>query len=568
MTKRSDRWFRARAGVWALALLLSACGGGGGGGGGAGGIVFPPGGGNPSPAPAPTPEPTTVQLEVQVSGSGRVRSQPAGIDCADHCTAAFAPGTEVVLTAAPAAGQVLSGWSGACSGTGSTCTVRMDAALTVAAAFAPTPPPVGWGDALALSAAGASLPRVAIDAQGRALLVWRQLEGSTQTDRLYGSRYTPGGGWSTPQRLEANSGSVKDIHVAMDPASGRAMVLWTQLSSSTYDLWAMPVDPGTGWGAPALLENANGIVGESSIGLDAAGNAVAVWSQIGPATRFSAYASRYTAAGGWGSPALIETNEVVGSQDSNPVVAVAPSGEALAVWMRADGSRASLWANRASAAGTWGTAAELVPDAGSAQSIGDHALAFDASGNALLTWGQADLPAGSSTWESSVRAKRYTGGAWQTAIERVGTPVAGSALKPAPVLRVNAAGSAMVAWGQLDGALVAASAAPGAAFGVQRAVQPASSLALTSLPTLGLDDAGHALVAWTQNRSGGGVDLFGAAYDPAGGWGTPALQEDTVELVATPDLASNGRGQGVLGWQQYEAGAGTRIFVRMYASGR
>ena len=557
MTTKSicRRWM---AGVWTAALMaLTACGGGGGGGSGGG--VFPPIG-------FPPPAGATHRLDVAITGGGRVASQPAGIDCADSCGADFAAGTQVTLTASPAAGQVLGGWAGACSGNASVCTVRMDSALAVTATFVAAPPVLGWGDALTLSAGGASQPKVVVDAQGRALLVWRQLEAGQLIDRLWGSLYRPGDGWSAPQRLEANSGSVRDIRVAIDKNSGRAVVAWTQLSSpGAYDMWALQVDPATGWGAPALLETGAGTVGFASTGIDANGNAVAVWSQIGPATRFSIYANRYTPSGGWGTAELIETDEVSGVVNGDPAVVVAGSGEALAVWKRSTGISSSLWTNSANASGTWGAAAELVPDAGTSQSIGAHDLAIDAGGNALLAWGQVDLPGGSNQWESAVWFKRFSGGAWQGGTARVGAPVLSTqAFLSTPVLRVNAAGAAVVSWGRQDNALVAATAAPGAAFGADTVVRAAASQALTSLPGLGVDDASNAIAAWTQAPG----DLYTSRHTLAGGWGAQALQETSDEAANTPDVGMNELGNAVLAWQQFEPSAGTRIFVRHYASGR
>src|SRR5207247_2994981 len=61
---------------------------------------------------------------------------PAGVACGTTCAAAFASGTAVTLTAAPAAGSAFNGWSGGgCTGTG-TCTVTLTAATTVTATFA------------------------------------------------------------------------------------------------------------------------------------------------------------------------------------------------------------------------------------------------------------------------------------------------------------------------------------------------------------------------------------------------------------------------------------------------
>ena len=67
-------------------------------------------------------------------GEGVVTSSPAGIHCGATCSAPFAIGTPVGLTATPAAGSVFSGWGGACSGTGA-CNVGMNAANGVSATF-------------------------------------------------------------------------------------------------------------------------------------------------------------------------------------------------------------------------------------------------------------------------------------------------------------------------------------------------------------------------------------------------------------------------------------------------
>lgn len=73
------------------------------------------------------------------TGSGTVTSSPSGINCGVACSASFAQGTTVTLTATPASGSVFAGWSGAgCSGTGS-CTVTMSAAQSVTATFNTAP---------------------------------------------------------------------------------------------------------------------------------------------------------------------------------------------------------------------------------------------------------------------------------------------------------------------------------------------------------------------------------------------------------------------------------------------
>jgi len=79
----------------------------------------------------------TLTVTLSDAGSGTVTSAPAGIDCSATCSASFASGTVVTLTATPAAGFTFTGWSGGgCSGTGA-CTVTLSAATTVTATFVP-----------------------------------------------------------------------------------------------------------------------------------------------------------------------------------------------------------------------------------------------------------------------------------------------------------------------------------------------------------------------------------------------------------------------------------------------
>src|SRR5204862_156506 len=64
-------------------------------------------------------------------------SAPAGISCGATCTASYASGTAVTLTASPAAGSTFSGWTGACARTGASTAVTMTAARSATAPFPP-----------------------------------------------------------------------------------------------------------------------------------------------------------------------------------------------------------------------------------------------------------------------------------------------------------------------------------------------------------------------------------------------------------------------------------------------
>src|SRR5438445_412264 len=83
----------------------------------------------------------TLAVAKAGAGSGTVTSTstPASatqIDCGATCSVSYQTGTVVTLTATPATGSVLTGWTGCDTASGSTCTVTLNAARTVTANFA------------------------------------------------------------------------------------------------------------------------------------------------------------------------------------------------------------------------------------------------------------------------------------------------------------------------------------------------------------------------------------------------------------------------------------------------
>ncbi|MDR0717684.1 MAG: trypsin-like peptidase domain-containing protein [Azoarcus sp.] len=81
------------------------------------------------------PAAAQFRLDVTRVGGGAVSGE--GIDCGDDCTEQYASSTKVTLTATPASGYTFAGWSGACTGSSTTCTVTMNADSSVTATFQP-----------------------------------------------------------------------------------------------------------------------------------------------------------------------------------------------------------------------------------------------------------------------------------------------------------------------------------------------------------------------------------------------------------------------------------------------
>lgn len=142
-TKTGQRWRGGWAAAWyaaatraartaktapaAMAVLaIAACGGGGGGG-------------SEPPADPGGATSYAVTITRSGSGSGAVSSVPAGVDCGTTCSASFAAGTSVMLSAVAAAGSRFVGWGGACSGIAASTTIAASSAAACTATFSLAP---------------------------------------------------------------------------------------------------------------------------------------------------------------------------------------------------------------------------------------------------------------------------------------------------------------------------------------------------------------------------------------------------------------------------------------------
>lgn len=508
----------------------------------------------------------TYTVSVSVTGNGSVTSPVGNINCGSACSANVSANANMTLTATPAAGQVFQSWGDACSSaSGNTCTLTITQATLVSAAFAAAPA-AGWSNTVTpLSTGGSCCAKVVMDAAGRALAVWFTLEPGTANDNLLTSRFDPSSGWSAPVALESSPRDVMTVDLAMDPASGRAVVMWTQASdTSTSAAWARHFDPASGWTATQPVQSAGTPAGQAgliTVGLDAQGNAVAAWSQL-DGSRFSIWGNRGTAAGTWGSAQLLETMDELGRVDGNPRIAVAPQGHATVVWQASGGTvtNRGTWTNRYTAGAGWGTASQLVAvSGGSAPDI-----AMDANGNAVMVWGQIEVASGEMY--TLIQAKRYQAGAWGSSIQ-VGRELGANSVLSAPRVKMNATGAALVAWGQGDQSIRATVAPAGASWPAPTIVKPVASRAVGSPLVPAIDGQGNVMMTWAQASDQGGADAMLATRSAAGVWVAGVVHQ--AAIWGDPFIAMNDRGNALFLWTQFvSTSTGTQVQARRYSSGR
>lgn len=241
--------------------------------------------------------------------------------------------------------------------------------------------------------------------------------------------------------------------------------------------------------------------------------------------------------------------DTMSSYAGSPRIAMAPDGNGMMAWGQLDGAFIAAYAARFDATSlTW--QAPVVLHAGFAGHASGIQVAVDPNGNAIVTW--AEQAAGG---RNDIRARRYVAATntW-TPSTLLETDDAGDAL--APVIGMDSAGNAIVAWHQTDGTGIRSiwvnrfDAASGA---WQGAAQVDGTTALTEDPRVAVEPGGNAVLLWLQ-ENGSDTELMSSRYAAATGtWGTPIPVENLDGDATQPVVAINASGKAVVGWRQLEA---------------
>ncbi len=394
-------------------------------------------------APAPAVQRT---LSVTLTGGGAVRSQPVGIDCGSTCSAPFGHGTSVVLTATASAGQQFASWSGACSGSTSTCTLAMNADRSVVATFSAAPAAPAWQTAQLLESNNdfnvGSNVLSAIAPNGDAMVMWEQSDGTPDgnTRKIYSRRYAAGQGWGAAVVVPGVTANTTPLagRLLMD-ANGTATWLRPNLETRRFTVasgWSAPfVPPALAAGLlSAAVMDAGGAIGvvtsgsdvynialpagatswlawarvdasgnldakDADVAISANGTAMAIWRERNPGdTNYSIKAARYLPQGGWQAPQSIDDSFDNASSASLPKVAMDAAGNAIAAWHQGD----SLYYNVFSASGGWGSAVQVDANAVDSLFSARIRLVMTAAGRAVLVW---------NSGLTTLKSMQYTPGA-------------------------------------------------------------------------------------------------------------------------------------------------------------
>lgn len=499
--------------------------------------------------------PVTHLLGITLNGAGSVRSDPVGIDCGSTCSAPFANGVEVTLTATPSTGQVFAGWSGACSGTAATCAVSLTSARNVTASFAAAPTASTWQPAelmessndfniTSTSTAASFNGLVAVSTTGVSMVIWTQSDGTPDgsTTKVFSRRYVPGQGWEAAQQVPGLTNLSVSGFLFID---GAGVATWIRPNSETRRF-----TPGTGWGA-AFLAPANTTGTMTAAKLDANGTIHAVISGT------AVHSNTLPAGGTWGTWTRLDAAPS-GLAATQADLALSANGTAMAIWRERNPGDTFYSLKAARFVPTAGWQAPLAIEAGfeNVNSTSAPRVALDAAGNAIALWHQGNAVA-YNVFSAS--------GGWGTATT-VDAGLVDSLFNARLNLAMAPDGRAVAAWNSGLFAMKAMVYTPGVGF----------ADAVTAAPysidrTLAIDQNGHTTVVYRSpsqwpNPTSGTQNIYSLRLAWGSTWSAATLLEtadgDTKGGVVA---AFNPAGQGVAAWVQNDA-AGTTARNSLWAA--
>lgn len=375
-----------------------------------------------------------------------------------------------------------------------------------------------------ISNAPASNAEIATDANGNALAVWQQHDGTR--NNVYYSRFT-GGSWSAPALLENLDGDTTKPDVAMNSA-GNAIAVWTQPNGSySRWTWARHFAPATGWGAPVIVgtytDNGPPNRDNANAAIDDSGTAIALWEEVSVRTcgGASLVASVFRVGSGWSDDRVLHCGW---SQRAD--IAMDGNGNAIVGYMHDGGGDGEAAHAVHYTNGAWSAPVILTPLPPTRSIDGGIRVAMNAAGEALAVWSHEEILPDNLVHSLSV--SRYRGGVWTREQWEWGY---------APSVAMASNGNITVTWHQDDGGIYARRLEAGAWLSPVRVGVGTNARAVAP-------GAGPVMV-WMQ-----GDDLMFSHYLGGNVWQSPQTAESNAEPVNAPRLAASTYANAFVAWLQ------------------
>jgi hypothetical protein len=302
-------------------------------------------------------------------------------------------------------------------------------------------------------------------------------------------------------------------------------------------LAAAPAGAAPTWLPPTSISGHTRKAYKPQIAINAAGEAVAVWSRSIGESAVIQSASR-PPRGPWSAPTTISVKT---RRSFEPQVAINAAGEAVAIWRSTDGKHPTVQSASRPPGGTWPTPTNL--------STGGHGnsnpqIALDDAGEAVAVWELSDgvifIVRGAS---------RSPGGTWSAPTDLSIREWSGFE----PQVVIAPGGEAVAVWAHNNGmtfVIQSASRLPGRNWSAPAAISVKTQLAAE--PQIAVDAGGEAVAVW-ESFSHSGEAIQSASHPPGGTWSAPArLSAKKKDEPSQPRIAIEAGGEAVAVWEIYD----------------
>ncbi|MBF0361356.1 MAG: hypothetical protein HQK49_10105 [Oligoflexia bacterium] len=411
----------------------------------------------------------------------------------------------------------------------------------------------------------ASLPAVAMDKNGNAIITWYQSDGVTE--QIFKSEYR-NGSWTHPTSLSDNispDGQDADLPaVAMDN-NGNAIITWHQSNGSNNQIFKSEYRNGS-WTHPTSLSDNISTDGQDAyspvVAMDNNGNAIISWRQS-DGSKLQIFKSEYR-NGSWTHPTSLSNNISPDGQDaSSQKVAIDDNGNAIITWVQLDGSKWQIFKSEYRN-GSWTHPTSLSDNISlDGQNTDWPVVAMDNNGNAIITWRQLD---GS---KYQIFKSEYRNGSWThpASLSDNISPDGQDVLTP--IVAIDNNGNAIITWRQSDGSkqqIFKSEYRNGSwthPASLSDNISPDGQDAIT--PIVAMDNNGNAIITWRQS-DGSNSQIFKSEYRN-GSWTHPASVSDNIspdgQDAITPMVAMDNNGNAIITWRQSD-GSKNQIFKSEY----
>jgi uncharacterized protein GlcG (DUF336 family) len=432
-------------------------------------------------------------------------------------------------------------------------------AALVAAAVAATPASADWGAPFALSSSGqnATNPQVAVDDDGDAVFVWERVDASGDL-RIQARARSAAGSLSPVQTLSDAGQDASLPQVAVD-ADGDAVFAWRRYDGTSdcggvgcFRIQARARSAAGTLSAVQTLSTSGRNADSPQVAVDPTGDAVVTWSRY-DGTNVRIQARARSAAG---ALSFVQTLSPSGQNAFNPQVAVDTDGDAVFTWERYDGANTRVQTRTRSAASAFLSPVQTLSDAG--QSAVSPQVAVDDDGDAVFTWRRFD---GSGTFCCSRAQARARSAAGTLSPVQTLSTAGGDAFSPH--VAVDPDGDAVFTWERSDGSgslcCSRVQTKARSAAGTLSAVQTLSEAGQNAQSArVAVDTDGDAVFTWSRS-DGTNFRVQARTRSASGALSRPVQTLSSAgEDAKIPQVAVDATGDAVATWRRSD-GANQRI---------